>query len=115
MGLAIFQMRNWQVPWDLPISEFKSGKSFGTCHFSNKKMASPMGLAIIRIQKWQVPWDLPLLELKNCKSRGTCHSHNLMFQPVLTPLKMASPMKLATPHNLMKMPRIVGVSPLNIF
>ena len=27
-----------------------------------------------------------------------------MFQPVLTPLKMASPMGLATPHNLMFQP-----------
>ena len=74
MGLALFEMIKWQVPWDLPLLEFKIGKSRGTCHFSNEEMASPMGLAIIIIQKWQVPWDLPILKLK-----------------------MASPMGLATP------------------
>ena len=45
MGLAVFQIMKWQVPWDLPLLERLGGKSHGTCHFPNDKMASPMGLA----------------------------------------------------------------------
>ena len=42
-----------------------NGKSHGTCHFLQRKGASPMGLALFLVHewssygKWQVPWDLP--------------------------------------------------------
>ena len=59
-------MKNWQVPWDLPFSEYKKGKSHGTCHFLIQKMASPMGLANFSLY-------LVLFNYNNGKSHVTCH------------------------------------------
>ena len=75
----LFLSQKWPVPWDWPFSKgletglkgevMGSGKSDGTCHFQNSKMASPMGLAILHNFPFQ-----PILEtFENGKSNGTCH------------------------------------------
>ena len=52
MGLAIFKILTWDLPFSkcletgLKYAVMGSGKSHGTCPFSYLKMASPMGLAI---------------------------------------------------------------------
>ena len=90
----------WQVPWDLPLFNYRSGKSHGTCHFLIQEVASPVGLATLDFMKWQVPWDLPLLNSRSGKSRdlpllnsrngkshGTCHFRSY---------EVASPLGLVT-------------------
>ena len=51
----------------------ESGKSHGTCHFLNSKVASPMGLATSKT--------------KSGKSQGTCPPHNSLSQPCLDTLR----------------------------
>ena len=82
MGLAIFKGSQDRLKGEA----IGSGKSHGTCHFWNVKMASPMGLAIFHFRKGQVPWDLPILIFKNGKSHATCQ---------FWVLELASPMGLA--------------------
>ena len=92
MGLALFWMKKWQVPWDLPLLSSTNGKSHGTCHYYNEKLSSPMGLAIITMRNWQVPWDLPILNLNDGETSMTCQFHiNFQIWATIFHWGMASP------------------------